>query len=76
MSANDTGSTANADNTTTYTFACNIHMQSYLIAIAVGDLEEQNIGTGVRNDTFVNVITEPGFMKNVTDEFANLGAVF
>jgi len=26
MSANDTGSTVNADNTTTFTFSCNIHM--------------------------------------------------
>ena len=26
MSANDTGSTVNADNTTTYTFECNIRM--------------------------------------------------
>jgi leukotriene-A4 hydrolase len=41
MSANDTGSVANAtDNTTTFSFNCNIPIQSYLIAIAVGDLVE------------------------------------
>jgi aminopeptidase N len=41
MSANDTGSTANeTDNTTTFTFDNSIPIQSYLIAIAVGDLAE------------------------------------
>lgn len=77
MSANDTKQTNDTTtNTTTYEFECAIHIQSYLIAIAVGDIVEKNVGHGNNNATMVNVITEPDYMPNVTAEFGGLGEVF
>ena len=77
MSANDTGSAANAtDNTTTFSFECNIPIQSYLIAIAVGDLKEASVGNVTSpGGTQVKVITEPGYLDTVTNEFSGLGEV-
>ena len=70
MSAN---STSNATLNATHhewKFDCSIPIQSYLIAIAVGDLQYQNIGGKV------GFITEPGFVAAVAKEFVNLEAVF
>ena len=70
MSAN---STSNSTLNTTHhqwMFKCDIKIQSYLIAIAVGDLQYQNVG-GV-----VGFITEPGFVSAVASEFSNLTGIF
>ena len=59
MSANST-ETGSYNNTFNYSkFECNIYVPSYLIAIAVGDLEYRTISGKV------GVITEPGFMSKV-----------
>jgi leukotriene-A4 hydrolase len=52
MSANETGMVAN-DTHTVFTFENKIKMPSYLIAIAVGDLEYRSLGRRT------GVITEP-----------------
>ena len=77
MSANDTGSVANTTTgMTTWSFSCQIPIQSYLIAIAVGDLVEAQVGEPTKmSGTYVKVITEPNYLKTVTDEFASLGDV-
>lgn len=70
MSANSTSNaTLNATHNE-WKFDCQIPIQSYLIAIAVGDLEYQNVGGKV------GFITEPGFVSAVAAEFINLTAIF
>jgi len=46
-----------------------------LIAIAVGDLQTKNVGNKTTEGTQVKVITEPGYMATVEDEFSGLGPV-
>lgn len=66
MSANDSIAltTGDDDKTSIFYFKCEIKIPSYLIAIAVGNLEYKKIGERT------GVITEPEFMADV---FAELG---
>jgi len=67
MSANSTGIFPNeATGKTVYTFKNQIMMPSYLIAIAVGDLEVRQLGPRT------SVITEPSQMDFVANELADL----
>lgn len=76
MSANDVARVNNTDNiTATSSFKLDNPIQSYLLAIAVGDLKEANVGNATTQGTQVKVITEPGYLSTVTDEFASLGEV-
>jgi leukotriene-A4 hydrolase len=54
MSANDTTQVDNGDGTITYSFRCDIPIASYLLALAIGNLEYKS--TGART----GVISEPG----------------
>jgi leukotriene-A4 hydrolase len=70
MSANETSdpteTTEGGISYKTYHWRCDIKMPSYLIAIAVGDLEYRSLGNRV------GVITEPSFMDEVATELADL----
>jgi leukotriene-A4 hydrolase len=70
MSANETApptETTQGDMTyKTYHWRCDIKMPSYLIAIAVGDLEYRNLGNRV------GVITEPSQIDRVANELDTL----
>lgn len=55
------------------TFHTPIKIQSYLIAIAVGDLIRSPIGAA---DSTIGVITEPGFMTASKNEFSGLKVWF
>ena len=63
MSANSTSNQTHNATHHEWNFRCDIPIQSYLIAIAVGDLQYQNVG-GV-----VGFITEPGMVAAVAYEF-------
>jgi len=66
MSANDTGNyTFNATHTA-YFFENKIKIPSYLIAIAIGDIEYRSLGTRT------GVITEPAAMDQVATVLASL----
>lgn len=65
MSANSTGKFESSTHTT-YMFKNTIKMPSYLIAIAVGDLEYRSLGDRV------GVITEPSQMDAVASELDSL----
>jgi len=66
MSANETKvEQVDADHKK-YTFKNNIKIASYLIAIAVGDLEYRSLGPTT------GVITEPSFMDQCVSELENL----
>lgn len=70
MSANETApctnTTEGSKSYSTYHWRNDIKMPSYLIAIAVGDLEYRNLGNRV------GVITEPSQMDFVANELADL----
>lgn len=67
MSANCTGvETGLSEDKTRYSFENHIKMPSYLIAIAVGDLEYRSLGRRV------GVITEPSRIDAVTSELDSL----
>jgi leukotriene-A4 hydrolase len=67
MSANSTGPpTELSGDRTTFSFENRIKMPSYLIAIAVGDLEYKSLGRRV------GVITEPSQMEAVSTELEGL----
>lgn len=67
MSANETYIEQRPElNQTVYKFDNQIKMPSYLIAIAVGDLEYRSLGSRV------GVITEPSEMDFVANELADL----
>merc|ERR1740130_510816 len=67
MSANETGIIPHEEtNQTMYRFENTIKMPSYLIAIAVGDLEYRSLGDRV------GVITEPSQLDAVATELAEL----
>jgi len=67
MSANHTGMVHDTENKMiSYYFQNTIHMASYLIAIAVGDLEERSLGRRV------SVITEPSQLDRVANELDTL----
>lgn len=68
MSANETTPTVDG-NMTTYHFVNTIKMPSYLIAIAVGDLEYRSVGARV------GVITEPSAMDRVANELDTLATL-
>jgi len=65
MSGNDTGVTSN-DTHSVYTFDNAIKMPSYLIAIAVGNLEYASMGKRT------GVITEPEMMESVKTALSSL----
>lgn len=71
MSANDTSETNLTNGISEFNFTCNIPIQSYLIAIAVGNLEVRNF-----NDSRVSVITEPEFMDEVMGVFVDLPKIY
>ena len=64
MSANETGSAQYNATCRVTAFACDITIPSYLLAIAVGDLEYRSLGARV------GVITEPSMMDAVANEFS------
>jgi aminopeptidase N len=67
MSANETGIIPHTEtNQTMYRFENTIKMPSYLIAIAVGDLEYRSLGDRV------GVITEPSQLDAVAEELESL----
>lgn len=67
MSANETGIIPHEEtNQTMYRFENTIKMPSYLIAIAVGDLEYRSLGDRV------GVITEPSQLDAVAEELDTL----
>ena len=68
MSANETGVMSH-DNYSTASFSCAIPIPSYLIAIAIGDLEYRSLGARV------GVITEPSQMDKVANELEDMGAL-
>ena len=67
MSANDTGSWDLPDGKTMFGFHNDIHIPSYLIAMAIGDLEYRSLGSRV------GVITEPAQMDAVASELEDMG---
>ena len=69
MSANETSMTSN-DTHSVYLFNCSIPIPSYLIAIAVGDLQTSHIGDDVY------VVTEPAKMAAVVAELQPLPKLF
>jgi leukotriene-A4 hydrolase len=66
LSANSTGIVDHANGYKSYLFENQIRMPSYLIAIAVGDLEYRELGPRV------GVITEPSQMDKVANELESL----
>ena len=66
MSANQTSVDTFGDIKITY-FECNIPIPSYLIAMAIGDLEYRSLGRRV------GVITEPSQMEAVATELEDMG---
>ena len=67
MSANETGVVAINDSYNQASFACDIPIPSYLIAIAIGDIEYRSLGRRV------GVITEPSQMDKVATELEDMG---
>ena len=67
MSANETSVTAVDDTYNVSKFDCAIPIPSYLIAIAIGDLEYKSLGRRV------GVITEPSQMEKVATELEDMG---
>jgi len=67
MSANETGVSSQSPGYNTATFDCAIPIPSYLIAIAIGDLEYRSLGARV------GVITEPSQMDKVANELEDMG---
>jgi leukotriene-A4 hydrolase len=65
MSANETG-VETSGNLTTFSFENKIAMPSYLIAMAIGDLEYRSLGDRT------GVITEPCFLDAVATELVEL----
>ena len=67
MSANETGVFPVDDLNNVAKFDCAIPIPSYLIAIAIGDLEYRSLGSRV------GVITEPSQMDKVATELEDMG---
>ena len=67
MSANETSVTPVDDTYNRAEFSCAIPIPSYLIAIAIGDLEYRSLGNRV------GVITEPSQMDKVATELEDMG---
>ena len=67
MSANETGVIALDDTNNKASFRCDIPIPSYLIAIAIGDIEYRSLGKRV------GVITEPSQMDKVATELEDMG---
>lgn len=60
----------NSDNTTLYSFKQPVPMPSYLIAIAVGNLESRDLGPRSK------VWSEPEFVDLAAFEFAEVRLIF
>ena len=67
MSANETSVQAVDDTYNKAEFSCAIPIPSYLIAIAIGDIEYRSLGSRV------GVITEPSQMDKVATELEDMG---
>ena len=68
MSANETQAfEVVGDGTSNFFFECSIPIPTYLIAMAVGDIEYRSLGERV------GVITEPGDMDRVAEELEDMG---
>ena len=70
MSANETGYITINDAFATTSFRNDIPIPSYLIVVAIGDLEYRSLGDRV------GVITEPCFMEKVTTELEDISKIF
>jgi leukotriene-A4 hydrolase len=70
MSANQTSEKYLNSTFKTFSFENKIKMPSYLIAIAIGDLEYRSLGNRV------GVITEPINMEKVANELSSLQTLF
>ena len=68
MSANETGKASNNSTTTVTSFANDIPIPSYLLAIAIGDLEYRSLGERV------GVITEPSQMNATVAELEDMSS--
>lgn len=68
LSANETGSETIGD-LKKFSFECTIPIPSYLIAIAIGDIEYRSLGDRV------GVITEPSQMDAVASELFDMGDI-
>ena len=68
MSANDTTQVTDSGYTT-YSFECTIPIPSYLIAMAIGDIEYRSLGDRV------GVLTEPAMMDSVADCLSDMGSI-
>ena len=69
MSANETGKAVYNETATVTAFACDISIPSYLIAIAVGDLEYKSLGDRV------GIISEPSQISRAADELIDMGSL-
>ena len=67
MSANGTAIEDASDGTKNFFFECTIPIPTYLIAMAVGDIEYRSLGERV------GVITEPGDLDRVAAELEDMG---
>jgi leukotriene-A4 hydrolase len=67
MSANETAVWSVSETHNVAYFECNIPIPSYLIAMAIGDLEYRSLGERV------GVITEPSQMDKVANELSDMG---
>jgi len=75
MSASKTSTVAYNSTFTETFFNSPVMVQSYLIAIAVGDLEQKPLGTS-SGGIPIGVITEPGMIAKSEAEFKNLAVWF
>lgn len=66
MSANETFTQNWGDNTTSFGFSNTIPIPSYLIALAIGDLQYRSLGERV------GVVTEPSMMEKVATELEDM----
>ena len=69
LSANETGKAPYNATATVTSFACDITIPSYLLAIAVGDLEYRSLGARV------GVISEPSQIEAAAAELVNMGSI-
>jgi len=71
VSANETSTSGKdmGNGYRVYTFECSIPIPSYLIAIAIGDIEYRSTGTRT------GVMTEPCAMDAVAEELADMGTM-
>lgn len=73
MSANQTKNETNADKTkSTFGYSCTIKVQSYLIAMAVGNLVKMSTPPYGDNEVRTYVISEPTKLDAYVEELSDL----